>query len=118
MREEIDKVLGSRSEVNNDDLVNLEYVGCVFKESLRKYPPISEMSRKSTEDIIIKGYKIPKDTWILVKLTILIIEIILKYFFYLMLKSSQFISHKNPENFPEPDKFIPERFLKDSEFNK
>lgn len=68
MREEIDRVLGLRREINNDDLVNLEYAGCVFKEALRKYPPIAEMSRKSTEEIVIKGYKIPKNTWILVKL--------------------------------------------------
>ena len=64
MREEIDNVLGSRTEVNNDDLTNLEYVGCVFKESMRKYPPVCGLSRVTTEDIVINGYKIPKDTWI------------------------------------------------------
>jgi cytochrome P450 len=64
MREEIDIVLGSRTEVNNDDLANLEYVECVFKESMRKFPPVAFMHRTTTEDVVINGYKIPKNTWI------------------------------------------------------
>ena len=64
MREEIDRVIGSRTEITNDDLANLEYVECVFKESLRKYPPVCAINRVTTEDIVVNGYKIPKNTWI------------------------------------------------------
>ena len=64
MREEIERVLGSRTEINNEDLANLEYVECVFKESMRKYPPVAGLHRTTTEDIVINGYKIPKNTWI------------------------------------------------------
>ena len=64
MRDEIERVLGSRTEINNEDLANLEYVECVFKESMRKYPPVCEVDRATTEDMNICGYKIPKNTWI------------------------------------------------------
>lgn len=51
MRAEIDEVLGSRDYINNTDLNQLAYTGCVFKETLRKWPPIPEIARLSKKRI-------------------------------------------------------------------
>ncbi len=64
MRAEVDSVLGAKTEITQDDLQQLEYTGCVFKEALRKWPPAGGISRKTTEDTLIGGYMVPKDSWI------------------------------------------------------
>ncbi len=61
-RDEIDQVLGSRTQINHDDISKLKYVSCVFKESLRLYPPATEVSRALTEEMEICGYRIPKNS--------------------------------------------------------
>ena len=114
MREEVDRVIGSKSQITHDDLLELEYTSCVFKEALRKWPIASELSRETHEDIEINGIKIPKNTsvlvfWIESKLN--------ERFEKNLFKTSAFIMGRNPEYFPEPDKFIPERFLKTSDFS-
>lgn len=43
----MDQVLGARQDISNDDLNQLEYTGCVFKEALRKWPPVSAFSRQT-----------------------------------------------------------------------
>ena len=64
-RDEIDKVIGSKIDISIDDLNKLEYVSCVFKEALRKWPPGAEFSRMTKKDITLyNGLKIPKDTWV------------------------------------------------------
>nr|UOU03258.1 cytochrome P450 3049A1 [Brachionus rubens] len=97
LREEVDRVIGSKTEITYEDLGELEYTNCVFKETLRKWPPAPEFSRKTYQEIELEGIKIPENTWIML---------------------SPYVMGRNPEYFPEPDKFIPERFLKDSEFSK
>nr|ARQ84122.1 cytochrome P450 [Brachionus plicatilis] len=93
-------------------LANLEYTSCVFNETLRKWPPLPEFTRKTYKEIEINGIKIPENTWIM---------------------CSPYISGHNPEYFPpsqlnltdifnlyqsHPEEFKPERFLKSSEFSQ
>lgn len=61
-REEVDNVLGSKSDITYDDITKLKYCGAVFKESLRLYPPATEVSRLVTDELIVNGYRIPKNT--------------------------------------------------------
>ena len=67
-RAEIDEVLGSKNEVTFEDLTKLEYVNCVFKESLRKWPTVGEFSRVASKDMNFDGTFIPKGSWIEVSL--------------------------------------------------
>ena len=61
-REEIDRVLGERTEVTYQDVADLKYCTAIFKEALRLFPPAASINRWTPEDIDIQGYKIPKDT--------------------------------------------------------
>ena len=61
-REEIDRVLGRRTEVTYQDAVELKYCAAIFKEALRLFPPATNVSRCSSEKMQISGYEIPKDT--------------------------------------------------------
>lgn len=45
-----------------EDLHNLEYTQCVYKEALRLWPPIPSVNRITNEDLFINSYFIPKDT--------------------------------------------------------
>ena len=64
VRNEIDHVLGSRSDVKFDDLSAFEYTSCAFKEVLRKYPPVAGFTRLTSQKTTICGYEIPKNTWV------------------------------------------------------
>ena len=92
MREELDSVLGSRSEITYENLAELKYTTCVFKEALRLWPPATAVSRLVTEDFQINDYVIPKGTWIQV---------------------GPYHSGRSEENFPNPVEFLPERFSKE-----
>lgn len=65
-RTEIDEVMGARPNVTYEDLTKLEYIGCVFKETLRKWPVAAEFSRISTHDVELSGLHVPKNTLLLV----------------------------------------------------
>lgn len=56
--------MGARTQVTYDDLSKLEYTGCTFKETLRKWPAVSGFSRMADEDFKMNGIFIPKGTWI------------------------------------------------------
>ena len=64
-------MLGSKIEISYDDLAKMEYVGCVFKEALRKWPPGAQFSRVTNKAITLNGIWIPKNTWIEVILNFL-----------------------------------------------
>ena len=64
MREELDLVLGTRTDVEPVDLIKLKYTSCVFKETLRLWSPIGLFSRESLPDFSINNYKIPDKSWI------------------------------------------------------
>jgi cholesterol 24(S)-hydroxylase len=63
-REEIDRVLGERTEVTYQDVNDLKYCSAIFKEALRLYPPVTNVARKLTEDMTVDGIDLPKKTYI------------------------------------------------------
>ncbi|CAF0860746.1 unnamed protein product [Brachionus calyciflorus] len=97
LNEEVKTVLGQKTEITNDDLNKLVYTTAVFKESMRKWPPVPAVNRRAPEDVLICDKLIPKNAW-----------------FYV----PQFIIGRNEKYFPKPNEFIPERFISDDEFSK
>ncbi|NWR68882.1 CP4V2 protein, partial [Centropus unirufus] len=88
---ELDEVFGnSERPVTMDDLKKLRYLECVVKEALRIFPSVPLFARTLREDCNIRGYQVPKGT------NVLIITYAL---------------HRDPEIFPDPEEFRPERFL-------
>jgi cytochrome P450 len=88
---EVDEVLGGR-DPGADDLPALQYTGWVFEEAMRLYPPVWTISRTATRDDEICGKPIPKGTTVML---------------------SPYAMHRNPEIWPEPEEFRPERFHPD-----
>ncbi|KAH6791397.1 hypothetical protein C2S51_006403 [Perilla frutescens var. frutescens] len=91
-QEELDKHVGKDRRVNESDINNLVYLQAITKEILRLYPPGPlSGTRKLTEDCYVGGYHIPKDTWLIANLYKL---------------------HRDPQMWPNPLEFRPERFMK------
>ncbi|KAJ8022477.1 Cytochrome P450 4V2 [Holothuria leucospilota] len=92
IHEELDSVFGSDADrpVTNDDIQNLTYLSCVLKEALRLYPPVPMIARQLEEDTVLSGNFVPKNT----------ITVIGIYWL-----------HRDPQQFPDPEKFDPDRFL-------
>uniref|UniRef100_UPI003B834D28 cytochrome P450 4C1-like n=1 Tax=Chironomus tepperi TaxID=113505 RepID=UPI003B834D28 len=88
--QEIQDVTGGRDELTTDDLNKMNYMERALKESLRIYPPVPYIARKLTEDMLHDGHLFKKGT----TMEIFIYDI-----------------HRDPEVFPDPEKFDPDRFL-------
>lgn len=99
LREVLLKIPGGQDEQQSstarsfkyDDLIACEYLDCVISESLRLMCPVVAMDRVASEDYHIKDYDVhvPKGTII--------------YLAY-------YAIHNDPDYWPEPSKFDPERF--------
>ncbi|MGH0190641.1 UNVERIFIED_CONTAM: hypothetical protein FKN15_049007 [Acipenser sinensis] len=59
LRVEVDDVIGSKRDIDYEDLGKLTYLSQVLKESLRMYPPAPGTSRWIPEDTVIEGIHIP-----------------------------------------------------------
>lgn len=66
-----------------------DYLDRVISESLRLYPPVIAGARAAVEAFDFQGYRIPAGSLVV---------------------SSQFVSHRDPGLWPEPDRFRPERW--------
>lgn len=64
--DEIENVLGQRNQIELNDLSKFEYLDCVLKETLRKYPPAVQYIRETDKVFEIDGLMIPEKTWIAV----------------------------------------------------
>ncbi|XP_025410347.1 uncharacterized protein LOC112683508 [Sipha flava] len=90
-RDEILEIFGdSDRDVTMDDLNSMKYLEAIVKETLRLYPSVPAITREIQTTLNIKNYSIPPLT------TIFIIPYIL---------------HRSEDLYPNPEEFIPERFL-------
>ncbi|XP_078609204.1 cytochrome P450 3A29-like [Branchiostoma floridae x Branchiostoma japonicum] len=92
VRQEIEHVMEDREVVDYEAVQKMSYLEMCILETLRMYPPVSINMRASSEEVKLKWLTIPKG--MLVGVPILSI-------------------HYDPERWPEPYKFIPERFTKE-----
>lgn len=86
---EVATVLGERPPAG-EDVRALPYVDRVLKESMRLYPPAWTTGREATEDVEIGGWKLRRGTQVLL---------------------SQWVVHRDPRWFPNPEGFDPDRWL-------
>lgn len=89
LREEVNSVLGDALQPAPDAFRSLSYTMQVIQESLRLYPPAWIMSRLAFADDPIGPYTIPAGGTALI---------------------SPYLLHRDPESWPNPEHFDPDRF--------
>jgi cytochrome P450 len=88
LQKELDEVLGSRLP-GTEDVPRLQYTEKVISESLRLFPPAWGIGRRSLVDQTIGPYRVPAESIVLL---------------------SPFVTQRDSRFFPEPDRFMPERW--------
>ncbi|MFN3680851.1 MAG: cytochrome P450 [Nitrospira sp.] len=88
--DELDRVLGEKRPTA-DDLPNLPYTRALFDESLRLFPPAPAIQRKAATDTRVGGLSLPAGSVVLI---------------------GTYNLHRHPEFWSEPDRLLPERWLK------
>jgi cytochrome P450 len=86
---EVDRTLQGRIPTA-DDLQHLSYTRAIFDESLRLYPPVPAIQRKTLAQTTLGGMTLPANAIVLVGLYNL---------------------HRHPAFWPDPERFLPERWL-------
>lgn len=93
LHDEIQCIFGEDKDkpITLSDLRDMKYLECVLKESLRLYPSVPAIMRNNTEDFKLNDkMTIPAGTQIVIQIYSL---------------------HHDPELYPNPDVFDPDRFL-------
>ena len=72
-----------------DHLHHLPYTGAVIAESMRLFPPVYGIGREATDDLELGRYRVKRGYTVLM---------------------SQWVNHRDPKYFPEPEEFRPERW--------
>ena len=92
VHEELDSIFGDDHDrqITTEDISKLKYLECCIKESMRIIPTVFMVGRQVINNLKIGEYNIPKGTTVNID-------------FYSL--------HHDPQQFPQPEKYIPERFL-------
>jgi len=85
---ELDSALSGRP-ATSADLAHLPYLKQVVQESMRLYPPVWGIARRSTEETEFGGYRIPAGSY---------------------LSITMYALHRHPDYWPDPQRFDPDRF--------
>jgi cytochrome P450 len=93
LQREVDTVLGGRRPTA-EDVKQMPYMQQVLKESLRLYPPAHMLGRTVLRDVVIEGYPLRQGESLMI---------------------SPYVLHRREESFPEPERFLPERFTPEQE---
>ncbi|HAM02105.1 MAG TPA: cytochrome P450 [Acidimicrobiaceae bacterium] len=90
VRAELDGLHAQGEEVSYQALREMPVLESVVKEALRLHPPLILVLRVAKEPFEVKGYRIAPGT---------------------MVGASLSVSNRIAEDFPDPDAFVPERYL-------
>jgi len=92
-RSVVDEAWSSQSELDVEVLKQLNYIRAIIKESLRLYPVgLGSNTLEATKDTVIEGIEIPRGTEVFWSL---------------------FGAGRDPEIYPQPEEFLPERWLEE-----
>ena len=92
-QEELDRVIGRDRMPGFEDSADLPYINALVKEVQRWRPVIAGgLAHATTKDDVYLGYFIPKGTTVI---------------------PNAWAIHMDPNLYPQPEQFRPERFLKD-----
>ncbi|XP_028264937.1 cytochrome P450 3A40 [Parambassis ranga] len=94
LQQEVDATFPNQAPVQYQAMMQMEYLDCVINESLRLYPIAARLERVAKATVEINGFVIPKGMVVMVPMWPL---------------------HRDPDVWPEPEKFKPERFSKENE---
>ncbi|KAM4011979.1 cytochrome P450 3A19-like, partial [Anomaloglossus baeobatrachus] len=96
LQEEVDSHLPDKASPTYDILKQMEYLDMVIQETLRMYPPAGRLERVSKQTVELNGVTIPKGVVCMIP---------------------TYALHNDPELWPEPEEFRPERFSKENREN-
>lgn len=90
-QEEVRRVVGKKSKVDEEDIQQMNYLMCVIKETFRLHPATPTLlPRESYASSNVGGYQIPCKTMLLI---------------------NAWAIQRDPELWIQPEEFIPERFI-------
>ncbi|KAL6482518.1 hypothetical protein MHYP_G00105980 [Metynnis hypsauchen] len=93
LQEEVDRTFPNEAPVQYDALMNMDYLDATLNESMRLYAVFPRTERHCKKTVEISGITIPKGTVVVIPIYVL---------------------HRDPEYWPDPDSFNPERFTKEN----
>lgn len=93
-KQEIKSVVGTTRLVQESDMPSLPYIQAIIKETFRLHPPIPMISRKSIDEAVINGYRIPAHSLLFINMWAIA---------------------RDPKVWDRPVEYEPERFLGKSE---
>ncbi|XP_070577401.1 cholesterol side-chain cleavage enzyme, mitochondrial-like isoform X1 [Ptychodera flava] len=89
--QEISSVVPKGQEITQEHLRNFHYLKAVVRESMRLFPVVAGFIRILASDTVLCGYHVPAETVVVVHTGLM---------------------SRDPELFEDPDKFLPERWMR------
>lgn len=97
VQEEVDEFFTRHESPDYTNVQELKYLDMVISEALRLYPPGFRFARDIDQDCVVNGQFLPKGATLEIPAGFL---------------------HYDPEHWPEPEKFIPERFTPEAKASR